>query len=81
LYARRLLSQMLHAMDISGTRSYCCTRFRESVEKEQFIHSDSESDETEWFMPEWLHIYYCPFCGTLIKGRGFGDYNRKPFPK
>lgn len=34
--------------------------------------NDKNIDETEWFMPEWHHIYYCPFCGTCIKGHGFG---------
>ena len=33
-------------------------------------------DETRWFMPEWLHIYYCPFCGTFVKERGFGTYHK-----
>jgi hypothetical protein len=37
------------------------------------VYADNKDiDETEWFMPEWLHIYYCPFCGTYIKGKGFG---------
>lgn len=34
--------------------------------------NNKKIDETQWFMPEWLHIYYCPFCGTYIKGKGFG---------
>ncbi|WP_224981294.1 hypothetical protein [Geomonas agri] len=34
-------------------------------------------DETEWLLPEWLHIYYCPFCGSFIKGEGFGTYHEE----
>jgi hypothetical protein len=55
------------------TKKYCCSRFSESVGGKVFIHS-SDDDETEWFMPEWLHIYYCPFCGAFIKGKGWGEY-------
>lgn len=54
---------------------YCCLKFKESVEESKFIYAytpNKDMDETEWFMPEWLHIYYCPFCGTYIKGKGFG---------
>ena len=58
---------------------FCCSRFEESVAEGKFMRS-AGIDETEWFMPEWLHVYHCPFCGTLIKGRGTGRYNedRKP---
>lgn len=37
-------------------------------------------DETQWFFPKWLHIYYCPFCGTLVKGKGTGRYHKDHFP-
>jgi hypothetical protein len=52
---------------------YCCKNFQESVKEKIFVHS-SDKDETEWFMPEWFHIYYCPFCGAFIKGTGTGEY-------
>lgn len=55
---------------------YCCERFRDSVKEGKLVHSLS-LDETEWFMPEWLHIYYCPFCGTSVKGRGFGMFDKE----
>lgn len=54
-----------------------CDRFEESVKENIFVHAGDEPDETEWFMPEWLHIYYCPFFGTYIAGKGFGS----PQPK
>ena len=53
---------------------YCCKRFEEGVKEGKIVHSLG-LDETEWFIPEWLHIYYCPFCGKFIKGKGFGDYH------
>jgi len=56
---------------MSKKTKYCCVRFKDSVEEEKFLHSE-EYDETEWYMPEWLHIYYCPFCGTYVGGKGFG---------
>jgi hypothetical protein len=53
---------------------YCCERFRESVEEQEIVHADND-DETEWFIPELWHLYYCPFCGAFIKGRGWGKDN------
>jgi hypothetical protein len=55
---------------------FCCGRFLESVNEKVFVHS-AINDETEWYMPEWLHIYYCPFCGAFIKGKGTGEYYRE----
>jgi len=54
---------------------FCCSRFQESVKEGKFQHTDVH-DETEWFIPEWLHIYFCPFCGESIKGNGFGTYDQ-----
>ena len=34
-------------------------------------------DETEWAIPGFYHLYYCPFCGTLVKGQGWGAYVRQ----
>ena len=59
---------------------YCCSRFKDSVEEGKIVHSgenDNMMDETEWFMPGWLHIYYCPFCGSYIKGQGYGEPPRR----
>ena len=55
-------------------RKHCCNRFKESV-KEKFIIRAIGYDETEWYFDGWLHLYYCPFCGTNIKGKGFGEYD------
>lgn len=51
---------------------FCCKRFQECVNIGEIVHS-SELDETEWYIPSWHHLYYCPFCGKFIKGRGFGE--------
>lgn len=44
---------------------YCCDRFGESVQEGKIVKAE-EPDETEWYMPEWLHIYFCPFCGASV---------------
>ena len=51
---------------------FCCKKFEDSVEEGKIIKAD-DCDETEWYFPEWLHLYFCPFCGTNVKGNGFGD--------
>lgn len=58
------------------TKKYCCLRFKESVKEKKIIHSKGK-DETEWYMPKWYHIYFCPYCGTYIKGKGFGKKTEK----
>ncbi len=64
------------------TMEYCCERFKESVEEDKIIVSATDHpDETEWYIPEGGHIYYCPFCGAFIKGEGFGNYDEKYPPK
>jgi hypothetical protein len=55
---------------------YCCSRFQEGVAEGKIARVEG-FDETEWFFPEWVHIYYCPFCGTLVKRKGFGSYDRE----
>ena len=55
-----------------GNETFCCARFKDSVIEGKFEKAQ-DNDETEWFMPEWLHIYFCPFCGKDIKGHGFGN--------
>jgi hypothetical protein len=57
---------------------YCCSRFRDAVEDDKFIEYAGKKDETEWFISEGYHIYYCPFCGSYIAGEGFGK-PPKPF--
>src|SRR5271157_1578214 len=54
---------------------YCCERFSEALKNNEVVHG-SKNDETEWFIDGLWHIYYCPFCGASIKGRGWGDYTR-----
>jgi hypothetical protein len=63
---------------MTDNRSYCCERFRESVEEEQIIERATDlPDETEWYIVGGSHIYYCPFCGSFIKGEGFGTYDEQ----
>ena len=57
-------------------RAYCCERFAECV-KEASIHHCGTKDETEWAVQGFYHLYYCPFCGTFIKGRGWGRNDEK----
>jgi hypothetical protein len=54
--------------------TYCCFRFRESVRVDKTIIKATGLDETEWYLPEGGHIYFCPFCGHRVKGKGFGTY-------
>ena len=59
-------------------RRYCCERFKDAVEEEYFQYAydhSSKIDETQWIIAGVAHIYYCPFCGKFIKGRGFGNYD------
>jgi len=55
-------------------QTYCCFRFQESVKVDKTIMKATGYDETEWFLPHGGHIYFCPFCGRKIKGKGFGTY-------
>jgi hypothetical protein len=50
---------------------YCCDSFEEGVREKRIVRAKG-FDETEWYFPEWLHLYFCPFCGTTVKGKGFG---------
>lgn len=62
---------------------YCCWRFAESVKEGEFIYAyqhGKEIDETQWFIAGIGHLYYCPYCGSYIKGRGFGIVP-KPYKK
>jgi hypothetical protein len=54
---------------------YCCERFQECVAEKSIVYCE-EQDETEWAVPEFYHLYYCPFCGSFIKGRGWGEYEK-----
>ncbi len=57
--------------------NYCCSRFQESVAEGKIEHVKDAIDETEWYLTEWLHVYYCPFCGSFIKGEGYGTYHEE----
>lgn len=50
--------------------------FKESVEEGK-IERSATRDETEWHFPEWYHLYFCPFCGKNIKGKGYGVYDKQ----
>jgi len=58
----------------SHVTTYCCFRFRESVKIDKTIIKATHYDETEWYLPAGGHIYFCPFCGQKVKGKGFGTY-------
>ncbi|MBI4833841.1 MAG: hypothetical protein HY811_03330 [Planctomycetes bacterium] len=54
---------------------YCCGRFKDAVKEEEFISAyryGKGIEETSWVIPGFYHLYFCPFCGTYIKGRGYG---------
>ncbi|MFA5793590.1 MAG: hypothetical protein WC980_00770 [Candidatus Brocadiia bacterium] len=54
---------------------YCCSRFAEFVKEGEFYYAYEDCkdiDETAWVISGVCHMYYCPFCGKYIKGRGFG---------
>lgn len=54
----------------------CCWRFKESV-KDGILYHAGDFDETEWIISDGDHIYFCPYCGTYIKGEGFGRPPKK----
>ena len=57
----------------------CCEQFRQSYELGEITYAyedGNDIDETEWFINEFYHIYYCPFCGAYIKGYGYGNYEK-----
>ncbi len=63
--------------DISN---FCCERFGDfytSGEIRYAYEKHRETDETEWFIAGLGHLYFCPFCGSFIKGHGFGNYDEK----
>jgi hypothetical protein len=66
-------------------RRLCCERFKDRYERGEisYAYQDHRNiDETEWFISDLWHLYYCPFCGAFIKGHGFGNYDEKyPPPK
>ena len=55
---------------------YCCVRFKEAVDEKEIVHADSD-DETESYIPELWHLYFCPFCGAFVKGQGWGKIDQK----
>jgi hypothetical protein len=52
---------------------HCCKTFQESVDTKKIIRAE-DPDETEWYFPKGFHLYFCPFCGTNVQGRGFAKY-------
>jgi len=49
-------------------------RFKEAV-KDKCLIKAKGYDETEWHLANCPHIYFCPFCGANVKGKGFGEYD------
>ena len=68
-------------------KKYCCERFERYVKKKQIIYAyqpprpAGELNETAWITHDLWNIYYCPFCGSLIKGKGWGTYDKTHPPK
>ena len=68
-------------------QKYCCERFEECVKKKEIIYAyhpslaSTELNETAWIAHKLWNIYYCPFCGEFIKGKGWGTYDKKHPPK
>jgi len=64
--------------------NFCCERFKKEYEDGpiQYAYEDTnETDETDWYVESFTHLYYCPYCGAFIKCQGFGDYDKKYPPK
>ena len=59
--------------------THCCGRFRGCV-AEGSIHYCGKDDETEWAVQGFYHLYYCPFCGTPVKGTSWGDDQKNDLP-
>ncbi|MDD2467848.1 MAG: hypothetical protein PHI97_28040 [Desulfobulbus sp.] len=58
----------------------CCNSFYEAYAADEISYAyekHEEIDETEWFISGLWHLHYCPFCGALIEGRGFGAHEKK----
>ena len=55
-------------------KKYCCERFANCINEGEIVHAD-DNDETEWYIPNWYHLYYCPFCGAFIQASGFQHYD------
>jgi len=63
-------------MTARPTKENCCERFAQCVAEHSIIYCGVE-DETEWAVPTFYHLYYCPFCGAFIKGRGWGEEDKR----
>lgn len=65
-------------------RTCCCDRFKKCVEKKEIIYAydvTTEINETAWIAHGLWNMYYCPFCGAFIKGRGWGTYHKEHPPQ
>jgi len=77
-YVMRKKEELMNSQSAVASRSpaYCCFRFRESVKVDKTIIRATRYDETEWHLAQGCHIYFCPFCGSRVKGKGFGTYKQ-----
>lgn len=61
---------------LMGEISFCCETLREMYEIFDHDHKvlvyTTKFDETQWYINGLAHLYFCPFCGSYIAGRGFG---------
>jgi hypothetical protein len=53
---------------------FCCAKFEDAVRHKVIVHAEAQG-ESEWLIDGHRHIYFCPFCGTDIKGIGGREYN------
>jgi hypothetical protein len=63
--------------------NFCCERFKDFYDSGELVYAYEKSsriDETDWIIDGLAHCYYCPFCGSFIKGKGFGNYDERYSP-
>jgi hypothetical protein len=61
---------------VSKRPTPCCALFADCVRRGEIRRAELP-DQTEWYVDGWEHLYYCPFCGRHIKGKGFGTYDEQ----
>jgi len=72
-----------HVVKMGKRPAFCCSRFNHAVKEGRFVFAYvivRTIDETQWIDAGGYHIYYCPYCGTYIKGEGYG-FRPKPYNK
>ena len=56
---------------------FCCDTFKDMYEifdpEHEILVFTHKFDETQWYIRGLAHLYFCPFCGSYIVGKGFGE--------